>query len=135
MHGVSTVGLLSAAVAGVFLRRREGRTDAILWSILGSFVLVHTVYFPATRYTAPVLFVLLFYAAVGVEEGLRLIARRQDQAWASEPVRLPQATAIPTRAMLAGRPTTAIDPSTVSSNDTSAREAPLSSVARSASIA
>ena len=38
----------------------------ILWLLLVTFVAVHSVYFPTTRYRAPVEFVLLFYAAVGI---------------------------------------------------------------------
>jgi len=55
-----------AAIAGVWRRRTEIRRDAILWLIMATFVIVHAVYFPSTRYTTPTAFVLLFYAAVGL---------------------------------------------------------------------
>ncbi len=57
--------VLVAASAGVYGRRREWRRDAILWCILATFVGMHAIYFPATRYSAPMSFVLCFYAAVG----------------------------------------------------------------------
>jgi hypothetical protein len=62
----STVVLLPAAAIGIYMRRRDWRRDALLWSIAATFVLVHSFYFPATRYRAPMEFVLLFYAAVGI---------------------------------------------------------------------
>jgi hypothetical protein len=52
------------AAIGVYRRRGELAQDTILWCILITFVAVHTVFFPATRYRAPVEFVLLFYAGV-----------------------------------------------------------------------
>jgi hypothetical protein len=66
-HGVSLTLVLAGAIVGIYLRRREFRRDAILWSIVITFVTVHAVYYPATRYTGPMIFVLLFYAAVAVE--------------------------------------------------------------------
>ncbi|HEY3043324.1 MAG TPA: glycosyltransferase family 39 protein [Vicinamibacterales bacterium] len=48
--------------------RRDGlRPDAILWCILFTFAAVHAIFFPTTRYRAPVDFVFLFYAAVGLD--------------------------------------------------------------------
>jgi Dolichyl-phosphate-mannose-protein mannosyltransferase len=61
-----TMVLLPAAAVGFYMRRQDGRRDAILWSIAAVLVLVHVVYFPATRYRAPMEFVLLFYAAVAL---------------------------------------------------------------------
>jgi hypothetical protein len=58
--------VLVAAGVGIRRRRRELQRDAILWAVLTTLVLVHTVYFPSTRYTTPAAFVLLFYAAVGL---------------------------------------------------------------------
>lgn len=58
--------VLVAALVGIYLRRRDLSRDALLWCIVATFVAVHTVYFPATRYRAPMDFVLLFYAAVAV---------------------------------------------------------------------
>ena len=59
--------VLVAALFGIFLRRRDLRRDAILWCITATFVAVHVLYFPATRYRAPMEFVLLFYAAVALQ--------------------------------------------------------------------
>lgn len=66
-HGVSSTCVLLAAMLGIYLRRREIRRDAILWAIVLTFVAVHAVYFPATRYTAPMIFVLLFYSAIAID--------------------------------------------------------------------
>jgi len=64
-HAVTASSLLVAAAAGVYRRRRELlRSDAILWAIFATLVIVNAVYVPATRYTAPVQFVLMFYSAV-----------------------------------------------------------------------
>ena len=60
--------ILSAALVGVYVRRHDMRRDRILWSIVAAFVAVHALYFPATRYRAPMKFVLLFYAAVGLQQ-------------------------------------------------------------------
>jgi hypothetical protein len=67
------VPVLLTGVIGVYLRRREWRADAILWCTVATFVGVHAIYFPATRYRAPIAFVLLFYAAVACHAlGMRL---------------------------------------------------------------
>ena len=58
---------LVLACAGVYLRRRQFRRDAILWIVLATFVGVYAVYFPATRYRVPATFVLLLYAAVALD--------------------------------------------------------------------
>ena len=55
------------AMAGVWTRRRALRADAVLWAIVGTFVVVHAIYFPTTRYRIPIEFVLLFYCAVAIE--------------------------------------------------------------------
>ena len=61
--------LLVFVPIGVYLRRREFRRDAMLWCIVATFVAVYAVYFPATRYRAPMSFVLCFYAAVALDRG------------------------------------------------------------------
>jgi Dolichyl-phosphate-mannose-protein mannosyltransferase len=66
--------VLVAALAGVYLRRRDFRRDAILWCVVANFVFIYALYFPATRYRAPMEFVLLLYAAVPL--GRRDDARR-----------------------------------------------------------
>ena len=59
--------VLAGAIVGIFLRRRALRRDAVLWCVMMTFVAVHTLYFPATRYRAPVSFVLIVYASVALE--------------------------------------------------------------------
>ncbi len=68
-HWIFFAPVLVLAAAGMYCRGRDCRRDTLLWSILGTFVIVHSVYFPATRYRAPVEFVLLFYAAVAIHFG------------------------------------------------------------------
>jgi hypothetical protein len=69
VYGTSYSLVLVAAGAGVYLRRHQLRRDALLWCIVATFIVVHAAYFPATRYRAPMTFVLLFYAAVAVDRG------------------------------------------------------------------
>ena len=66
-YSVPYAFVLLGAVAGVLMRRRALGRDAILWCMLGTFVAVHAIYFPGTRYRSPVEFVLLFYAAVAAD--------------------------------------------------------------------
>ena len=80
--------VLAAAVAGIFARRRALlRDDAMLIWILGTFALIHAVYFPATRYRAPVTFILLFYAAVALDRwyAALLDSRRHSPIAVSSP--------------------------------------------------
>jgi 4-amino-4-deoxy-L-arabinose transferase-like glycosyltransferase len=65
-HAVAASFVLPAAVVGVYIRRRHLRQDAILWAVVATFIVVNAVYVPATRYAAPMTFVLLFYAAVAL---------------------------------------------------------------------
>lgn len=65
-HAVTSMVLLVGCAAGVYLRRRELQRDAILWAIVVTFVIVNAMYVPATRYTAPMQFVLIFYSAVAI---------------------------------------------------------------------
>jgi hypothetical protein len=76
-HAVSFTLVLVAAIVGVYRRRRELGRDAILWAIVATFVTVYSVYYPATRYTGPMIFVLLFYAAFGVHEVACDVAARR----------------------------------------------------------
>ena len=62
--------VLVCAVAGVYLRRRDLRRDFMLWCIVVTVVAVHAVYFPASRYMAPIVFVLLFYAGVALDAAM-----------------------------------------------------------------
>ena len=76
-YSVWYAAVLVAAMAGVTIRRKELRRDAALWSVLATFTAAQVVVFPATRYRAPMEFVLLFYAAVAVD---RLLARPTRRA-------------------------------------------------------
>jgi glycerol uptake facilitator-like aquaporin len=59
--------VLVCAAIGIGARRHELERDAMLWAIVGSFTIVHAVFFPTTRYRVPIEFVLLLYAAVGID--------------------------------------------------------------------
>jgi len=64
-HALTTIVLLVGGAAGVYLRRHALlESDAILWAIFLTFVIVNAMYVPATRYMAPAQFVLMFYSAV-----------------------------------------------------------------------
>ncbi len=56
--------LTASALAGVYARRKGLAVDAVLWCIAATVVGVAVAYVPATRYRAPMEFVLVFYAAV-----------------------------------------------------------------------
>jgi hypothetical protein len=70
VYTITYTPVLFLALAGVWLRRHALSRDAILWSAVLTFVVVHAVYFPTTRYRVPVEFVLLFYAAVTLDHWL-----------------------------------------------------------------
>ena len=72
--------VVAAALLGIRRRGHRVRRDLILWCIVATFVAASVVYFPATRYRVPMTFVLLFYAAVGIES---LLMRRTLQSRAS----------------------------------------------------
>jgi hypothetical protein len=59
--------VLAAALVGLFVRRHLLRRDAVLLCIMMTFVAVHAVYFPATRYRGPVSVVLIIYASVAFD--------------------------------------------------------------------
>lgn len=65
-HALASSSILLTALAGVWLRRHDLRRDAILWAIAATFVGVNALYVPATRYSAPMQFVLLFYSGVAL---------------------------------------------------------------------
>ena len=67
-YGVAATVVLVTAAVGVYLRRRRLGEDAVLWIVAGVFVVVNAVYVPATRYMAPMLFVMLFYSAVSLSQ-------------------------------------------------------------------
>jgi len=60
-----------AALAGLWLRRREFGRDAMLYLTLLAFLAVCVVYFPATRLQAPAGFVTMFFAAVALARWTR----------------------------------------------------------------
>jgi hypothetical protein len=65
-HAVTSLVLFVGCAAGVYLRRRELHRDAVLWAIAATFIAVNAIYVPATRYTTPMQFVLIFYSAVAL---------------------------------------------------------------------
>lgn len=65
-YAATTTVLLAGSIAGVYLRRRNLGRDAILWSIFATFAIVNALYVPATRYTAPMQLLLMFYSAVAL---------------------------------------------------------------------
>ena len=58
--------LLAGTIAGAIYRRDELHRDAVLWAVAAVFIGVNALYVPATRYMAPMLFVMMFYTAVAV---------------------------------------------------------------------
>jgi hypothetical protein len=66
-YTLSYCAVLTLAAVGIYRRRRDLAKDAILWLIVFTFAAVHALYFPTTRYRAPVDFVFLFYAGVGAD--------------------------------------------------------------------
>ena len=78
-YSASYLPIAALAGCGAWLRRRHlFGPDAILWGIVATFVIAYAVFFPTTRYRAPMDVVLLFYAAVAVDGwlGASLLARR-----------------------------------------------------------
>lgn len=74
--------LLLAAPLGVYLRRKELHRDFIFFCIAFSFIVVYSLYWPATKYRAPMDFILMFYSAVALSQWaglLRAQLGRQDQ--------------------------------------------------------
>jgi hypothetical protein len=65
-HAAAASLLLAGAGAGIFRRRRYLHQDGVLWSVVATSLIVNALYVPATRYTAPMLFVMIFYSAVAL---------------------------------------------------------------------
>jgi len=80
-YSVPYLFVVALGAVGLRSRRRELGHDAILGCIVLTFVAVHALYFPSARYRVPMEFVLLFYAAVGVDVGAEPIIRRWPVAW------------------------------------------------------
>jgi hypothetical protein len=66
-YGATGTLLLAGAALGVARRRRNLSGDAILWAVALTVISVNAVYVPATRYIAPMLFVMMFYTGVALE--------------------------------------------------------------------
>lgn len=64
-HAVAQAGLLLFAAIGI-ARRRLPAADAPLLIMLAAQAAVCVVFFPTTRLMAPVMFVVMFYAAAGL---------------------------------------------------------------------
>jgi 4-amino-4-deoxy-L-arabinose transferase-like glycosyltransferase len=67
VYTASYTPLLALAVWALVQRRAWHPREAILWSVAATFVVTHSVFFPATRYRVPMDFVLLCYAAIGLD--------------------------------------------------------------------
>lgn len=65
-YSLSYTPLLLTALVGVYVRRRYVQRDLILYVTLFSFVVVYSIYWPATRVRAPMDFVLMFYCACAI---------------------------------------------------------------------
>jgi len=78
VHSFSYTFILLTALVGIYLRRKEARTDLILYLIALSFIVVYSLYFPTTRLRAPMDFVLIFYSAYAIESFLK---RLKISAW------------------------------------------------------
>jgi hypothetical protein len=76
VYTASYVPVVALALAGLWIRRREWRSDAILWCVVSTFAVVHAVYFPTTRYRAPMEFVLFVYAAAALDRWMTVTTAR-----------------------------------------------------------
>ena len=65
-YAAATTVVLLTAAAGIYIRRRLLQHDAILWVIAGTVIMVSAMYIPASRYTALMSFVLMFYSGVAL---------------------------------------------------------------------
>jgi hypothetical protein len=75
-YALSSSVVLAAGLFGMALRRREIRRDLILFAIVGTFIAVNALYVPATRYRAPMEFVLFFYAGVALDYAMTRASHR-----------------------------------------------------------
>ena len=74
LYTASFTPVLGLAVLGAVHRRQHLRPDAIVWSVLATFVAVHAVFFPGSFYRVPMAFVLMFFAAAGADALWRRVA-------------------------------------------------------------
>ena len=70
LHAIAATVLRVAALAGIVLRWRRRRSEALLLAVPASVILVHTIFFPTTRLLAPMLFALMFYAGCAIDRAL-----------------------------------------------------------------
>jgi hypothetical protein len=78
-YAAFTVVLLAGTVLGVVRRRGNLGGDAILWAVAVTVICINAVYVPATRYIAPMLFVMMFYTAVALDAtALHWLRRRSE---------------------------------------------------------
>lgn len=66
VHAVYSGVVLLTAILGVVLRRHNLSRDFMLWIIVFNFVVVYSIYWPATSYRAPMDFILMFYSACAI---------------------------------------------------------------------
>jgi hypothetical protein len=79
VYTASYVPILVLAITGAWLRGRRGvHADVVLWAIALTFVAVHAVFVPATRYRVAMEFILIFYAAVAADRWTGGSARAVD---------------------------------------------------------
>jgi hypothetical protein len=71
LHGICYSAILLTALAGGWLRRKQAGREAILYLMLLGFVIVSSVFFPATRLRAPVEFVFMFFSACALARWTR----------------------------------------------------------------
>ena len=101
VYTASYVPVAALAMAGIWIRRRALGRDAIMWAIVITFVIVHVIYFPATRYRVPIEFVALFYSAVALDQASARRAARRFMRFGSD-------TNHPAKAVFGTAPSTAV---------------------------
>ncbi len=66
-YTISYSFILLTALVGIYIRRKEFKTDLILYLIAFSFIVTYSIYFPTTRLRAPMDFILIFFSACAIE--------------------------------------------------------------------
>jgi len=94
-YPISYTPVLAAAISGLYLRRRHLRSDGMLWCVVATFLVVYSMYVPATRYRAPMSFVMFFYAAVAFDRWLDI--HRYSWVWPTHMVRSDRTDRAPER--------------------------------------
>jgi hypothetical protein len=78
-YGATSALLLAGTLLGVVRRRGNWSDDAILWAVALTVICVNAIYVPATRYIAPMLFVMMFYTAVALDAMAQHWLRRRSE--------------------------------------------------------